>query len=87
MRKSVHGHPALRIAKNARWTLRAFAGGFARDADKIEPQDNAYAVLMQGAETFAAMLRGAASAGDSEPNYAYTPDGRRYLTALPRGTP
>jgi hypothetical protein len=84
MRKSVHGHPALRIAKNARWTLRAFAGGFARDADKTEPQDNAYAVLMQGIESFAAMLRGAAADVDAEINYAYTPSGVRYISALPR---
>jgi hypothetical protein len=84
MRKSVHGHPAVRVSKAARWTLRAFAGGFARDADKIEPQENAYAVMMQGIETFAAMLRGASSDGDSEPNYAYTPGGQRYVSALPR---
>jgi len=82
MRRSAHGAPALRISKDARWTLRALAGGFARDADKADPQNNAYSVLMEGLESFAALLRGGAGDSDTETQYAYTADGRRYISAL-----
>lgn len=78
----VHDQPRLAIHPNARWTLRAMAGGYARDIDKSEPQDNAYRVLMAGLESFAALLRGGLQPLDNSPNFAYTEDGRKYISAL-----
>ena len=85
MRRVVHDTPAVAVHPNARWTLRALAGGYARDIDKDAPQDTGYSVLMAGLESFAGMLRGGLGALDSAPNYAYTEDGRRYISALAQG--
>ena len=84
MRRTVHDRPGVAIHPSARWTLRAFAGGYARDIDKADPQDTAYRVLMGGLESFAAMLIGDLQPLDSKPNYAYTGDGRKYISALAR---
>lgn len=85
MRRLAHGRPAFRVAREATWTLRALAGGYARDVDKTEPQENAYRVLMEGLEALAAMLGNpSVSDMDETRNYAYTADGRRYLSALAR---
>jgi hypothetical protein len=82
MRRVSHGEPALVVDERARWTLRALLGGFARDADKPEPQENAYRVLMEGLEAFAGLLRGAIlSPDDTGGRTAYTADGRAYLSA------
>jgi hypothetical protein len=72
---------SLYIDPDARWTLRALAGGYARDVDKHEPQDTAYSVLMLGLESCVG-LRGRTSELDSPPNFAYTPGGQRYISAL-----
>lgn len=37
---------------------------------------------MAGLESFAALLRGGLDAVDSQPAYAYTEDGRKYISAL-----
>ncbi len=72
-RMSSHAQPAIAIAARARWTLRAFAGGYCRRIDADQPEDNAYKVLMEGLESFAAMLRGVGLRElDSERNYDYT---------------
>jgi hypothetical protein len=59
--RSVHGGPALEVAAAARWTLRAFAGGYARPMVRGRLQDEAeagpYRVLMEGLEAFAALVR------------------------------
>ena len=80
-RRLVHDQPALCVHERARWTLRAFAGGYARDVDQADPQPGAYAVLMEGLESFMALTRHEGSL-DSEPAYSYTSDGRRYISAL-----
>jgi len=80
-RQRVHDEPAVQVHERARWTLRALAGGYARDADKSDPQPGAYAVLMEGLESFMALTRGE-GALDSEPHYSYTEDGRRFISAL-----
>ena len=73
---------AFAASDRATWTIRGLAGGYARDANSSVPIDNAYAVLIEPLESFAAQL---AIVGDSianPPNYAYTKDGRRYVSAL-----
>ncbi len=86
-REQPHGRPALRIAQNARWTANAFAGGYCYPVTKhgtvsefTDP--GAYRVLMEGLESFAALLGSGTMADDSERNYAYASNGRRYLSAL-----
>lgn len=77
--RQAHGGPSLAVASQARWTLRAFAGGFARNVDQVEPIEGPYRVLMEGVESFAAMLRGAGV--DTPRNIAYTPSGKPYTSA------
>jgi hypothetical protein len=81
-RRTAHGQPSISVHPDATWTLRALAGGYARDATSVLPIDNAYAVLMEPLESFAALT----SLGDTDladaPNYAYTSDGRRFISAL-----
>lgn len=81
-RRSVHGSPSVAVGPDATWTLRAFAGGYARDATSALPIDNTYAVLMEPLESFCALSRLAAAEVDNAPEWSYTPDGRRYLSAL-----
>jgi hypothetical protein len=87
LRRVAHGGPAVSVAPEATWTLRAFAGGYARDATSALPIDNAYAVLMEPLEAFAARMRlGVQDPLAAQPNYVYTETGRRYISALARAT-
>lgn len=80
----VHGQPAVRIDTRATWTARALAGGFCRTAEMVEPDANAYRVMMEGVESFAAMLRGASVQDDSVGNFDYTSSGQRFRSARAR---
>jgi len=82
LRRVSHGGPALCVGPEASWALRAFAGGYARDATSTLAIDNAYAVLMEPLEAFAGRMRVGDDAIANPPNYQYTPDGRRYVSAL-----
>jgi hypothetical protein len=88
LNRLAHGRPALQISSCARWTLNAFAGGYARELSRqgqltAEPSTNTYAVLMTGLESFAAVMRAVGSDEDDERHYAFTGDGRKYLTSRP----
>lgn len=84
------GQSALLVSSKASWTLRATAGGYARQVVKGggmtgEPVKNVYRVLMEGLESFAALLPGEQNSGmESTPHYAVNERGVRYMTALPR---
>jgi hypothetical protein len=86
LRMQLRGMPAVKIASTARNTLNALAGGYCRD---ILPsglsaefaKQNAYRVLIEGIESFAALLRVGVGEVDEDRNYATTADGRRYLSA------
>ena len=80
----VHGAPAIRIATRAHWTLRALSGGYARHSDSVTPEDNSYRVVMEGVESFAAMLRAGSVQDDSNGHFDYTPEGTRFRTARAR---
>jgi len=84
LRRFVHDTPAIAVHPRARWTLRALAGGYSRQLDSPDPTPGAYQVLMAGLESFAALLRGGLDAVDTQPVYAYTEDGRKYISALAR---
>jgi hypothetical protein len=87
--KREHRHmPMLLVADRARWVLNGFAGGYARQLLKggvlaEHPEEGEYRVLMEGLESFAGLLRlGSPDSENDDRNYAWTPDGRRYTSAL-----
>ncbi len=62
MRSSVRGLTALQVGRAAHWTLNALAGGYCRALSSGgvlggEPEDNLYATLMAGLESFCALTR------------------------------
>ncbi len=87
-RGSVRGMPAVQIGYPARWTLNAFSGGYARALKKggglsDEAEDSVYKTVMEGLESFAALLRVQDSAEPGEGvGWATTQDGRRYRSAM-----
>jgi len=93
MNKLTHGRPALQVSTLARWTLNALAGGYFREVARsgqltAEPATGAYKVLMEGIESFCAILRSARVADeDQDINWATTPDGRRYISSRPAPAP
>ena len=89
IREQSHGRPAFLVAQNAQWTLRALAGGYCYPITKhgtvsefTDP--GAYKVLMEGLESFVALLSTGAMESDSDRNYRYTAQGKRFLSALAR---
>lgn len=90
LNRLAHGRPALQIGSSARWTLNGFAGGYCRELSKqgqltAEPSTGAYSVLFGALESFAAILRAVRrdEEEDTPVNYAYTSDGRRYISSRP----
>ncbi len=84
MRRAAHGRTAIGVAPDASWTVRAFAGGFSREPERVVPTENAYSVLIEPLESFAAFLKIGTPGVDERPNFAYTSDGRKYVSSLPR---
>lgn len=88
MRSSVRGLTALQVGQAARWTLNGFAGGYCRSlrgaALSNEPEDNLYATLMAGLESFCALTRVALGPDFSETdNVRVARDGRTlYRSAM-----
>ena len=85
------GGPRVRVSPYAGWTLRAFAGGYARPLGRnglaeAEPEKGVYRVLMEGLEAFAAVGTAAAAEEgvDAQP-LAWTRQGVPYRAAVPMG--
>jgi hypothetical protein len=81
------GVSRLQVAQTARWTLNALSGGYARSVLKsghlsVAPVSGAYAILMEGLESFLAAGR-LDIAAEEQPRYAVAEDGRRFVTANP----
>lgn len=84
--RHVDGGPALVVADRARWTLRGFAGGYARAVggrglQQVEAEAGIYKVLMEGLESFAGsgmVLRGEVAGADGD-----TPPSSRFPSAQP----
>ncbi len=76
------------VSDTARWTLNGFAGGYARAmlrggalADYAE--EGPYRTLMEGLESFLGLTAlGSTGDQDDDRSYAYTADGRRYVSML-----
>ena len=80
------GVPSFLVSREATWTARAMAGGYARvilPTGQVgnEPEETAYWVLMTAVESFAGLLRVHREEDDDQTNWAYTEDGRRYRSA------
>ena len=83
--RSLRGLPSLKVSTRARWTLNAFSGGYARKLNKAGvlsefAEEGAYRTLMEGLESFAALMR-IAQREDQAINYKMTEGGRRYISA------
>lgn len=84
--RQVRGQSALRIARTARWTLNALAGGYCKDVLKNGmisefATEGPYKTLMEGIESFASLLRMGDVSREEPVRYATAPDGRRYITS------
>ena len=76
----------MQVSRAARWTLNAIAAGYARAVIRqgmVSEEAKTSSIGMEGLESFAATAQ-VASDEDRDRRYAIAPDGRRYLTTLPR---
>ena len=76
------GTSLVQVSEQAKWTLRAFAGGYARSKTGIEPETGVYRCLMEGVEAWLA-LASMQPDDEEEQNYSYDRHGRRYVSAMP----
>jgi hypothetical protein len=87
LERSPGGSPGITISENATWTLRAFAGGYSRplrDGYPVaEAADGKYKLLMEAFESFCGLIAYGLDEADTQPNYMYDAQGRRYLSAMP----
>lgn len=80
---------SVQVSQAARWTLNAFAAGYAFEIGKqgmlaSETREGPYRCLMEGLEAFTGMMgQGMVTADQGRPNVQYTPSGQRYVSALP----
>ncbi len=82
----MRGLPALKVSTRARWTLNAFSGGYCRRLTKAGvlqefAEEGVYRTLMEGLESFAALMRIASPRENERINWKTSPDGRRYASA------
>jgi len=83
LQQQTRGLAAVQVSRTARWTLNAFAAGYARAVTRQgvvseEPNDGLYRVLMEGLESFIATAQ-VAGEEDRDRRYAIGSDGRRCL--------
>jgi|SRR5215472_1631212 len=85
-RRGANGRPRLLVSPYARWTLRGFAGGYARPVGDRgmagrEADAGIYRLLFEGLEAFAAIGAGAEENDEQQP-LSYTRSGVAYRSAL-----
>jgi hypothetical protein len=78
----------LRVATTARWTLNAFAAGYAYEIGKngmlaSQAREGPYRCLMEGLEAFTGLLSQGIMREQGRPNYQRTASGQLYVSALP----
>ena len=88
--RMVRGMQAVEISPNARWTLRALAGGYSRQMVRGKLQDEAeegpYRLLMEGLEAFCGLVGAGAEESDADQGQNMRIDertGRAYASAMP----
>jgi hypothetical protein len=84
-----HGVASVQISTKAQWTLNALAGGYCRKMQRTGQlsefaEVNVYRVLMEGLESFCALMKTGAVEQHSDVVYAMAANGRRYISAHPR---
>jgi hypothetical protein len=87
LKQTVRSLAAFSVGHSARWTLNAFASGYAREIGRggivaPEPREGMYRTLLEGLESFAALMHFEPD-GVEAPNYAWTEGGKRYITTRP----
>lgn len=88
LQRRIKDRPALTVAMTARWTLNAFAAGYAYEVGKdgrltSEPRRGAYRCLMEGIESFTGMISAGIMADHGKPNVQRTASGQVFISALP----
>jgi hypothetical protein len=88
LQRRVRDRPAVAVAMTARWTLNAFAAGYAYEVGKdgrltSEPRTGIYRCLMEGLESFTGMLGAGILEDRGKPNVQRTASGQLYISALP----
>ena len=88
LQRERHGMPALMVAANATWTLRAFSGGYCRVLEKngmlsSYAEEGEYRVLMEGLESFVGLLELGFGEGEERDRFnAVTPQGRPFRSMM-----
>ena len=88
LKMSARGLPAVQVSSSARWTLNGFVGGYCRalkagGALADLPEENIYATLFAGLESFCALTRVGSSAPLVEGgNVRRARDGSLYVSAM-----
>jgi hypothetical protein len=80
------GLPLLKVSTRAKWTLNAFSGGYARSLTRAGvltefATEGPYRTLMEGLESFAALMKVKAREEDNTVNWKLDSHGRRYMSA------
>lgn len=91
LRKNIRGVKGLICHEDARWCVNGFARGYGRRMTPggvlmDKPEDNQYRLVIEILESFAAWFD-ILQVDDDTPaqkQYAYTKDGRRYITTMTR---
>lgn len=89
LQRERNGFPMLCVSNEAKWTLNAFAGGYALAMQKhgmfmSYAEEGVYRTLMEGVESFVGLQTVRQSSEENEDvRYDYA-GGRRYMSALPR---
>jgi hypothetical protein len=89
LRRQIKGFPAFMVSPDATWAINGMLAGYARSLDisgKVsdQPEPNQYCLLLQGLESLISEFDAATQAEDddnSEINWQYTGDGRRFMSA------
>lgn len=81
--------PRLQVSPNARWTLRALSGGYARAIGQAgiaeaQPESGFYRTLIEGLEAFCAIGQTAQATPENQQPVAYTRSGVAYRSAIPQ---
>lgn len=85
LNRSVGGQPAVQVASQATWVLRALSGGYALPMDRDGrlsdfPKNNVYKTVMEAVESVMALTSIAANE-DENIQYATAANGQRFLSA------
>ena len=88
LKRELRGGQAVAVSEDARWVLNGFSSGYSREVAKggqLNPYatEGPYRTLMEGLESFMGLISVQPQEDDDNGRaFAYTPDGRRYTSAM-----